>query len=555
MFAVSGCENLLETKDYLNKNNENFPATESDLQASLGAIYQSMAKNQEWSTFMVSDIISDDRFAGGGANDIHVHGMDQMKKPSDNWFSSSWANDYEGIFRANKILESIDKVTKFTSETSKNQVLAEAYFMRAFFYFDLVRLFGDVPLIITSESVNIPRTPAKEVYARIGADLKKAIELFPSDNFNDISKNSLGHATKWAAEGMIARMFLFYTGYYKANDLVLAEGGTLTKDQVVAYLGDCINNSGHELASDFRELWPYTNDLTVEEYNYTKGKGLKWLAETGSNEETVFAIKFGSTGWWGNSYHNSMALAYSLRGQTNYANVFPFGEGWGFGTINSRMVSQWKQEEPNDTLRLMASVLDIYDPKEGIVNYEDAGWEQMNETHLWQKKYISINTWRNKETREVYNFTIPMFGAYDGSYINNTQDLVLIRFADILLMHSELTQTNTGLNKVRQRVGLAPIAYSLEALQKERHHEMAFEGSRYYDLLRWFGKEAGAIIDANQNGVLVLNNLKSTATNYELTKRINETGGLLPIPNSEILLSGGILKQTVGWEGNDILLQ
>lgn len=554
IFAFSGCEDMLDTKDYLNKNDQNFPASESDLQTSLAGVYQSMAQNQESSTMFISDIISDDRFGGGGPNDRHVAAMDRMKKSTDNMYSNSWKLCYQGIFRANKILESIDKVTNFSSEAAKNQILGEVYFMRAYFYFELTRLFGNVPLLITSAKVNIPRTPAKDVYAVIGSDLKKAIELFPSDNFNSIPKNKLGHATKWAAEGLIARVFLFYTGYYNASDLVLAEGGTLTKDQVIGYLNDCINNSGHQLSKDFRELWPYTNALTVEEYAFTKGKNLKWLGETGNNKETVFAMKFGSTGDWGNSYSNWLATSYSLRGQSNYANLFPFGSGWGQGTVNSRMVDQWKQDEPSDSLRLSSTLFNISDPKEGKLKYEEGGWEQQNDTHFFQKKYMTWHAWRIKSGRQLYNYTVPMFGARDGSWINNTQDLVLLRFPDILLMHSELTQTNNGMNMVRQRVGLAPIAYSFEALQNERRHELAFEGLRYYDLLRWYGKNAGAIIDANQNGVVVLSNKQSVTTNYNLTQRINETGGFLPIPNSEIMLSGNVLVQTEGWEGADASL-
>jgi hypothetical protein len=124
-----------------------------------------------------------------------------------------------------------------------------------------------------------------------------------------------------------------------------------------------------------------------------------------------------------------------------------------------------------------------------------------------------------------------------------------MRYADVLLMHSELMETVAGINQVRARAKLSSIGnYSLEALQKERRYELAFEGVRYYDLLRWYGTEAGVVIDRNQNGAQVLSNNMPTTVQYELAKRIRETGGFYQIPLSEIELSGGVLVQNKGWD-------
>ena len=158
--------------------------------------------------------------------------------------------------------------------------------------------------------------------------------------------------------------------------------------------------------------------------------------------------------------------------------------------------------------------------------------------------------WKNKVTKTVFpSYTNPMYGATEATFIRESQDLVLLRFSDILLMHAELTETNTNLNKVRARVGLAPIAYSLDALQKERRHELAFEGQRYFDLLRWYRKGAGAILQTNQDGVSVLNSNVPAKMNFSnLGARVTATGGFWPIPNTEILLSNGVLEQTPGWK-------
>ena len=547
IFVFTGCQDFLDTKDLLNKNEENFPASEEDLQSSLAAIYQPMAREQ-WGVFFNGILTSDEAFAGGGPNDFKSLAINALKKNDDNMLASTWSNYYKGIFRANKLLESIEDMENVSALVA-SQVKGEAYFMRAWYYFSLARLFGEVPVYTVAENVLKPKATAAELYGQIASDLKMAIELFPSTSFTAMQANRLGHANKWAAEGLLARVYLFYTGYYQASDLPLAEGGSLSKSQVVNYLEDCINNSGHQLADDFRELWPYTNPLTVEDYVYTAGKGLEWLGEEGDNPETVFAVKFGNDGGWGNSYRNQIVTAFSIRWQSDYANVFPFGSGWGQGTVNERYVAEWAQEQPNDP-RIQMSVLDVDDPSEGIVKYEDNGWTQIHDTHLFNKKYTSITVWKDKEARTYYiNYTAPLFGSTESLWVRESQDLVLIRFADILLMHSELTETADKMNEVRARVGLDPVSYSLQAIQEERKHELFYEGVRYYDLLRWYRKDAGEIIDANQNGVDVLNSNVAGKMNLNVTQRMNETGGFWPIPESEILLSNGVLTQNPGWVG------
>ena len=184
----------------------------------------------------------------------------------------------------------------------------------------------------------------------------------------------------------------------------------------------------------------------------------------------------------------------------------------------------------------------VNDPAEGIVNPEQTIVStKMLMTGWWQKKYVPINVWKNKEAKTYSLYSVFTDNANDDYVFANTQDLVLIRFADVLLMHSELTQTPDGMNTVRKRAGLKPLpAYSLEALQRERLYELFAESSRYYDLLRWYGKEAGAVIDRNQNGVEVWNCGTKDKINFNLTERIRATGGFLQISQKEINLSGGV---------------
>lgn len=145
--------------------------------------------------------------------------------------------------------------------------------------------------------------------------------------------------------------------------------------------------------------------------------------------------------------------------------------------------------------------------------------------------------------------------AYFYGGINNrqrglTSDLILIRLADVYLMHSELTETPTYLNKVRERAKLPPYgSYSLQNLKKERRFELCFEGLRWNDLRRWGDVQQ---IVANQEGVAVTNRgVKGTFTfgQFDFMERYAQTGGgFWKIPDAQVTLSEGVLEQNPGWE-------
>jgi hypothetical protein len=121
--------------------------------------------------------------------------------------------------------------------------------------------------------------------------------------------------------------------------------------------------------------------------------------------------------------------------------------------------------------------------------------------------------------------------------------MVLLRFADILLMGAELGSTHAQnyLDQVRSRAGLASIPVSLDNIKTERRHELAGEGLRYFDLLRWHDAEAAFAIATN----IPCKTLNTDVT-YTVTFR-PETGGFLPIPEGQVRLSGGVLTQNPGW--------
>jgi hypothetical protein len=555
---LSGCDDFLSTDNLTKKDNSNFPKTEADAEQSLTGCYamlRNMTDDDEGQNiFIVSEILSDERFGGGGPDDRYVHALDRLKKSDDNMFSDIWKINYQGIYRCNMLLESLDNIS-FDDAASRNKIEGEARFLRAYFYFNLCKTFGKVPLIVTSQSGNEPQAEPDKLYAQIATDLQKAITLLPATNIADIPTSNLGHATHWAAEGMLARVFLFFTGYYEKESLPTNDA-TISKDEVVKDLKDCIDNSGHKLMPDYRDLWPYSNKYTKANYPYSADNDLNWYGEEGANVETMFAIKYSSKAIWDNSNahrNNQVDLYFSPReADGSVENNFPLGVGWGFGTVNPNMLNDWKAAEPND-LRIKAS---IFDTDDEAPNYAWGADKQYDETGLWQKKYCAINVKAvDAATGDtiIENYSRILYPNIDTDYqLNNIQDIVVLRFADVLLMYSELTKTVDGINEVRQRAGLDAISsYTDTALRNERRWELAFEGLRWYDLLRWH--IAGEALE-KQNGVAVQNNLEETTMDMQdIKQRVADTGGFLQIPQTQIDLSDGVLKQNNGWTGDGLL--
>ena len=544
MLLLTSCEDFLDSSNKTKKDSSNFPQTEADVSQLLTGIYAILGRPEPLgSLFFVSELMSDDRLGGGGPDDKSCKAIDQFKKSSEDMFNNPWRAMYFGVYRSNYLLANLDNVV-WNSEESKNKILGETHFLRAYFYFDLARMFGEVPMVLEPEPVNIPKTPANQLYAQIASDLKNAIEMLPSVKFQDIDRaKDLGRVTKWAAEALMARVFLFYTGYYRTEALPLADGGQVTKAEVTDWIVDCVENSGHNLLPDFRNLWAYSY---VQDYKYTADNNLSWAGD--GSVETVFSIKYSalSNDWNSPQQKSNQICLYSGFREQNYTKTFPFGQGWGMGTVNPKIYNDW---DPND-VRRDASVLDVRNTDE-VANFDFGGGNQQDNTCYFQKKYIPINVWTDETKSKVYNFSHELYGMEGTDYQrDNIQDLILIRFSDVLLMAAELGAPNAQqyLDRVRSRAGLGSVPATLENIKAERRFELAFEGIRYYDLLRWHDEDQ---ITANQTGIVTYN--RRGIANAETTNIAfrAETGGFLPIPQTQIDLSGGVLTQNAGWEGSD----
>ncbi len=535
---ITGCESFLDTESYTKKNTSNFPSSQEDAEQMITGIYASMnelIRNPEQHPFFIYEMAGDDRFGGGSTSNSGAQSLDRLLNPTLSFLEELWRTRYAGIFRANNALETIDNVEEWNTAGKREQLLAEAHFLRAFFYFDLVQVFGQLPLILNTEPQNIPKASADEIYAQIGDDLKKAISLFPSVPYPSYGT---GHASKWASQALLARVFLFYTGFYNKSSLPTLEG-SISKQEVISEIEDCINNSGHSLVSDQRNIWPYTNPYTGPDYSYVSENGLLW--EGDGCKETIFALKFSNTGDEG--YFNRIVEYFGMR--LSGATCFPFiPQGYSNGPVNRTLWEDWSNDPDFvGDYRLRGSICREADE---IPNYAGDKTKEVEKCGLWAKKYLGVGAYENGKIITSFAY---FYGGENNRQRGLTSDLILIRMADVFLMHSELTETATYLNKVRERAKLpSHPAYSLELLKKERRYELCFEALRWNDLRRWGDVQE---IVKNQAGVAITNRGVAgnyTFGNFDFMQRYEATGGgFWKIPESQITLSEGVLEQNPGW--------
>ncbi len=550
-------EDFLQLEPLTQKTSDNFPQTADDAKQMMAGIYTTMnneQRNVDQSYLFVCEVASDEKLGGGGLNDIKAQSYEAMMYSDNEMLSHTWEVTYEGIHRANFALENMDLLSdNVVSANLKKQYKGEALFLRAFFFYRLTTLFGNVPLKITTEAVNLPAASTEEIYGQITLDLKTAIELLPKVPYSSTEE---GRVTVWAAQALMARVWLFYTGFYQEATLP-----GVTKAEVIAWLGECISASGHHLVDDFHELWPYTNSLTINDYPYMvdymnkTGKELLYAADNGAvSPETVFALKFSNFANWDirRGYSNTFQLFFGLRGLQSVANTFPFSGGWGQGnSIPKHIIDQWQIDEPSD-IRLWASVIDI---ESELPNYAKGQWDFVMESNYWGKKYNGV-TAKSPDDGSIKNdYSVIMYGNQDNNQLSHGDDLIFIRFADVLLMMSELTEDASYMNEVRGRVGLGPVSYSLENIQKERQHELAFEGLRWNDMRRWGAAYTKTALETqvgtpvyNFGNPAVFNGLN----NKGYSARYDETKGFFPIPQRQIDLSNGLLEQTPGFTSGDL---
>ena len=520
LLLVGACKkDFLNTEDVTNATEENFYKTPEDGFKALVGCYDGLQQVYDNGVAfpLASEVMSDNVFGGTGNSDGFGYRMmdefDKSVSPVDvNMFSGNWIAYYKALLRCNMLISKLDQVNWGANTTLRNTYEAETRFIRAYLYFDMVRLWGSIPLLTAPSKENVPQASAEEIYKVIAEDLKFAVTNLPATSFGAQAPATYGRVTKWAAAALTARVYLFYTGYYAKPDLA----GVISKGEALGYLENVIAAGGFGLVSNFAHLWP--------------ASGANYAGE--DNKETVFAIKYTFTSDYnGNTDGNHWLVMNGIRVQSHP----PYGMGWGACTVSPKL---WDAYSSTDT-RKIASIISIAGESINFTNQKD----QREYTGYYTKKYTPL-------ARDSAGTAISVTdGKGANSFqISQFQDFVAIRYSDVLLMAAELGSPNAQsyFDEVRQRAyggDFISIPATQANIMAERRLEFAFEGIRYYDLLRQGISVAAATI---AESTTVKNGGVSTTKTISGAK-IAETKGFVQIPYDQINLSHGVLVQNQGW--------
>ena len=611
--VFTSCNDALDTNPRPTEmTSATFPGKSGDVESELAAIYSIMntmggGDSDTQNPFFWWEVMSDNCYGSGGLQDNKVKSLHHLVEMNSNQYEMPFTLLYGGISRANNTIETIDNVVWTDKDKENNlreQLLGEAFFMRGLYTLWLTQLFGDVPLITqTTITPEIQKQVSAEevIYPQILSDFTSGISLMGTTR-----GHGDGHANKYAAEAFIARAYMFWAGFYKgvkdlsAGDATIelveqegCPGGSISKSNIVTYLQDIVNNGGYQLCKDYRSLWQYSNSLLWDEAHDGKGHAYDFIADMprelcfdqpgmgNGNTEEIFQIQFMNASKWGingavenggvystsRMYCNYLSTFWGLRVNGNNGNrdcTYPFTQGWGQGTPSCNIWDDWTVAENNGGYKDIRKLGSLSDCDHECAAYSYVK-DDCEESGYGVKKFNSI-------TLDALTGDSPWWDAlpeYSSSALDNPmqgdhfEDYYLMRYADVLLMLSELTGDAKYMNQVQARAGVPQTAYSLTALQNERRWEFAFEGLRFNDMRRWSGCDnhsessyAAKALQA-QSGKLIVclgdkaNKRKMEHMTCSWSKRYADTKGFLAKPQSQINLMNGDLEQNPGWDGTN----
>ena len=578
------------------------------------------------------EVMSDNCYGAGGLQDNKIKSLHHLTQMSDNQYETPFILLYGGINRANNMIETIDNVGWDGQMDKRNQLLGEAFFMRGLYYLWLTQLYGNVPLItstLITPEMEEEADAAEAIFPQILSDFVSAGNLMGTQKSSGHANQYVARAFLARAymfyEGFYGKIADLSTASPADIPLIEQEGskGALSKQQVIDGLTQITGSGAYKLLDDYRSLWQYSNSyvwkeahdaaldvLTAEEQkdlhnwaafgNKEGGHAYAFIADMdpdncfdmpgmgNGNDEELFGVQFMNASKWGigadggiyssdRMYCNYLSCFWALRvngHNGDRAFTYPFTQGWGQGAPSANIWDDWTIAENNSSftdMRKLGSLIDGASANKEI-DY-DFVKDCCEAVGLGVKKYNGVTT-DNEDGDRSWWYTAAGAGwvntlgdnALQGSHF---EDFYLMRYADVLLMHSELTGDPDGLNQVRERAygyklancpqdhDFIKIQYSLEALQNQRRWEFAFEGLRFNDMRRWSGIDGGENCYAAkalqaQQGKQIINLGTTKGVMNHMTcswqKRYADTNGFLAKPQSQITLMNGKLKQNAGWD-------
>ena len=464
-----------------------------------------------------------------GTDQAKVSGvkLDGFRDIPSNMYSTSavqvqqtWAALYNGIYDANDFIERLSGLVGTYSEADKNRaavMMAEARALRALYYFELVRWYGNVVLMkSTADSKKHPSTfvqatPA-EVYEYIEQDLLYAIKTLPYADEDTYRSSNAYRFSKAAAIGLLTKVYATWAGYPVCDQSKW--------QKAVATAKPLIESGKHGLQEDYEQLWKNTSIGIWDPLESLLE--VSFYAPVISGGDAV-----GRIGKWNGVQSEQISTDY-IRISAYWTVVPPF-------------ISKWIEKEPKDK-RLALSYADYtYDANKkkttigkGFASAIAAG-QASNERKTFNGK-LYVAKWDLIKYADNY--------LSDANYTNT--NWYLLRYSDVLLLYAEaLNELNkapnddayAAINMVRRRAGLSNLTAGLsyeafkQAVRDERSHELCFEGHRKQDLVRW-----GNYYETIQQTVSDLNDWHEEANTYYLIGEYTVKGKheLLPIPQRDL---------------------
>lgn len=485
---LNACEKKLDQTPISSQTTENFYTQQNDFIQGVNATYNSLLTYPD-RQLNLSETRSDNLYAvsDGGVRDWE--GINSFHKTiaGNSYVSEAWSGNYTGINRANELLEQLSEkgASVIADAELRTRLEAEAKFLRAFYYFDLVRWYGKVPLIdktvTSSEALSIGRSAVSDVYSLIISDLQFAASNLPEAYTASSDK---GRATKFAAKGILALVYMTRSGAtYDINGPGL---GLNEWNQAITLLDEIISSGKYTFGTSYANIFSYTNE---------------------NNPEVIFDVQY-TTG------------ASPVVGGT-----FPW-----LLVPDTWFQSQGKATQGGLTIRPISNdLLNSYetgDTRKAFSIQSGYVYNGVTESRSFFIKYVDLTKVPSNRLDWPINF-------------------IALRFTDVLMLKAEcILHGATGsqadvdaiVNQVRNRAGLTSIAnVTLTRLMEERRKEFAAEGSRWHDLVRSGSIET--IMPAWIAAEDVQKVMQPFQKNYIL----------YPIPQSELDIKPGLYEQNSGY--------
>jgi len=420
---------------------ENYYKNEVEANAATVAAYTPLQALHNGSAWHIGDVMSDDTDlgGGGGGDGLETAELDNFSvTPFNPIVNLMWAQCYIGILRCNLVIDRVPKVPVMT-ESVRRRCIGEGRFLRAFYYYNLVRVYGDVPLytnVITAQEASvIGRSPKQQVLDQVVSDLKVAETLLPVSH----SAADKGRVTIGAAKALLASVYLWMGD----------------KTNAAAKAKEVIDANTYQLNTDYGD-----------NFNLDKENGV----------ESIFEVQYRSGGgqWSDYGQGQKMNTFFAPREQNIVQSA---GYGWNVPTRD--LVNNYEKTNPTNyqTITDKRRKASLWIPGDQFAGYTQPASLTGSPFGFNVRKYF-----------------VPISNtAGDNGGWTCALNVPILRYAEVLLIYAEAAGPTLGkpyIDQVRQRAGLAPIASNLTAAQyldviyKERRLEFAFEMHRWYDLLR-----------------------------------------------------------------------